>query len=154
MSAITKGGRPPRRVIQEEEKPELIAGIIVRAQSGEGEQAIADAMGLTKHQVRSLKASPEYLDIIRKQKEEAEKRIVSHVVSEMETMTPLFLAGLKKNLIDGDPSTLRLFVEMVGLKAKEPDGAAQIGGMTVIFPGGSEGKVIEVKSGTTDGDSV
>lgn len=145
MSDITKG-RPPRRVIQDEEKPELITGIFLRSQNGEGEQKIADAMGLTRHQVKALKAAPEYMDIVKKHKEEAEKRIVSHVVSEMESMTPLFLEGLKKKLQDGDPSTLRLFVEMVGLKAKGEDQSAQLGGMTIIMPGATQEKVIEVKS--------
>jgi hypothetical protein len=131
------GGRPARRQIQPEERPELIAGVILRSQSGESEVHIAEAMGLTKHQVRQLKASPEYLDIIKKQKEEAEKRIVSHVVSNLEDMAPLFLEGMKKNLAEGDPSTLRLFVEMIGLKAKESE-QQQVAGITVIMPGSSE----------------
>lgn len=124
----------PKRKIQEEEKAELITGIIVRSQSGEAEQQIAEAMGLSRHQVRQLKASDDYLALMRKQKEEAEKRVVSLIVSQLEDMTPLFITGLKKNLEEGDPSTLRLFADMVGLKANT-QGEAAPGNMTIIMPG-------------------
>jgi hypothetical protein len=125
----------PKRRLNDEEKPELMTGIMIRSASGEPEQAIADALGLSRHQVRQLKSSPEYLDILRKQKEEAEKRIVSTVVGQLEDMTPLFIEGLKKNLQEGDPSSLRLFADMVGLKAKEGGSEANIGGIQVILPG-------------------
>jgi hypothetical protein len=140
----------PKRVIQEEEKPELIAGIILRSQSGEGEQLIAEALGLTRHQVRALKASPDYLEILRKQKEEAEKRVVSHVVSQLEDMTPLFLEGFKKNLQEGKADSQRLFVEMIGLKAKDSGGETQLGGITVIMPGAKEEKFIPADKGDDD----
>ena len=133
----------PKRKINEEEKPDLITGIIIRSQAGEAEQDIANAIGLSRHQVRQLKNSPEYLDLIRKQKEEAEKRIVSHVVAELESLAPLFVAGVRKNLEEGDPSTLRLYADMVGLKAKTDGGEQGPGNLTIVLPGGSEEKVIE-----------
>ena len=133
----------PKRRINDEEKPELLAGIIVRSQSGEAEQDIANALGLSRHQVRLLKSSPDYLDMLRKQKDEAEKRVVAHVVGELESLTPLFLKGLRKNLEEGDPSSLRLFADMVGLKAKGEGGEATIGGITVILPGAKEEKSVE-----------
>jgi predicted transcriptional regulator len=133
----------PKRKLNEEEKPELITGIIVRSQAGETEQQIADAIGLSRHQVRQLKSSPEYLDLVRKQKEEAEKRVVSFVAGQLEDMAPLFVKGLKKNLEEGDPSSLRLYAEMAGLKAKEGSGDATVGGITVILPGAKEEKSVE-----------
>jgi hypothetical protein len=136
----------PKRKIQEEEKADLITGIIVRSQSGEAEQQIAEAMGLSRHQVRQLKASDDYLALMRKQKEEAEKRVVSLVVSQLEDMTPLFIEGLKKNLQEGDPASLRLFADMVGLKAKS-EGEAAPGNMTIIMPGAKEEKVVTINQG-------
>lgn len=140
-----KGGRKPKRVINEEEKPELLAGIVLRAQSGESEETIAKAMGLSKHQVRTLKADNQYLEIVRKQKEESEKRIVSYVVNELENMAPLFVEGFKRNLQDGKPESQRLFVEMVGLKAKESGGTAEVGGIQIIMPGAEAPKTVEAE---------
>lgn len=128
-------GKKPRRLINAEEKPDLMTGIIVRSQSGETEQEIANAMGLSRHQVRTLKEEPEYLELLRKQKEAAEKRIVSAIVPELETMTGDFLEGLRKNLKAGDAPTLRLYAEVVGLKSKDAANENQVGGLTVIMPG-------------------
>jgi hypothetical protein len=140
----------PKRRLNDEEKPELMTGIMIRSASGEPEQAIADALGLSRHQVRQLKSSPEYLDILRKQKEEAEKRIVSTVVGQLEDMTPLFIEGLKKNLQEGDPSSLRLFADMIGLKGKGDSGDTGLGNLTIVLPGSKEENVIEVPSEAQD----
>jgi hypothetical protein len=154
MSVPSKGGRPPKRKINDEEKPNMLGEIIVRSQAGGTEQNIADELGITRSQVRSLKSTPEYLELVKKQKEEAEKRIVSHVVGELESMVPLFVEGFKKNLQEGKPESQRLFVEMVGLKAKDGTGEAQLGGITVIMPGAKTETIIDVSKGSSDGDQV
>lgn len=109
------------------------------------EYKIAEALGISRHQVRKIRGSDEFAKYLQDIADKAVKNAVNEFKSKFEELEPLAFEALRANLEDKKLEAVKVWADFAGVKNGDGNTQAAAGGITVIFPGAKEERVVEAE---------
>jgi hypothetical protein len=116
------------------------------------EYKIAEALGISRHQVKKIRNSEEFAAYLQEIADRAVKNAVNEFKSKFEELEPLAFEALRANLEDKKLEAVKVWAGIAGVKGAEAGDGGGVGTIQVILPGAGEKPVIEVSGETRDGN--